>query len=48
LEELMDKAHSKVGIGAFEVAELARLKGLSPWTPFRLIVSKDYQPRRKH
>jgi hypothetical protein len=45
LDELMDKAHSKTGIGAFEVAELARLRGLSPWTPFRLIVSKDYQPR---
>ena len=47
LSEPMEKAHSKAGINAFELADLARLRGLSPWTPFRLIVSKDYQPRRK-
>jgi hypothetical protein len=47
LSELMEKAHSRTGINAFELADLARLKGLSPWTPFRLIVAKDYQPRRK-
>jgi hypothetical protein len=47
IAELLARAHSKTGIDPFSVAELARLRGLSPWTPFRLIVSKDYQPRRK-
>jgi hypothetical protein len=47
LAELMALAHSPKGIDPFFVAELARLRGLSPWTPFRLIVSKDYQPKRK-
>jgi hypothetical protein len=45
LAELMAKAHSPTGINAFELADLARLRGLSPWTPARLIMSKDYQPR---
>jgi hypothetical protein len=45
LSELMEKAYSRTGINAFELADLARLRGMSPWTPFRLIVSKDYQPR---
>lgn len=44
LNELMEKAHSRTGINAFELADLARLRGLSPWTPARLIMSKDYRP----
>jgi hypothetical protein len=45
IAELMAKAHSRTGINAFELADLARLRGLSPWTPARLIMSKDYHPR---
>jgi hypothetical protein len=48
LSELMDKAHSKTGIGAFELAELARLRNISPWSPARIIMAKDYQARGKH
>ena len=44
LEAPMEKAHSRAGINAFELATLAKLRGLSPWTPARLIMSKDYRP----
>jgi hypothetical protein len=39
LSELMAKAHSKGGIGPWEVAELAKLRGRSPWAPLRVILA---------
>ena len=39
LEFLMDKAHSRVGVTAFEVAEIAKLKGRSPWAPLAKILA---------
>jgi hypothetical protein len=39
LSELMDKAHSRGGINAWEIAELAKLRGISPWAPLRVILA---------
>jgi hypothetical protein len=47
LAVLMAKAHSREGIDAWEVAELAKLRNISPWSPLRIIIAKDCQPRRK-
>jgi hypothetical protein len=44
LSALMALAHSKGGINPWQLAELARLRGMSPWAPARLIMSKDYRP----
>ena len=38
LAELMAKAHSKVGVTAFEIAEIARARKISPWAPLRVIL----------
>jgi hypothetical protein len=37
---LMDRAHSRTGINAWEVAELAKLRGISPWAPLRVIIAQ--------
>jgi hypothetical protein len=41
LAELMAKAQSRTGITAWEVAELAKLRGISPWAPLRVIIAKE-------
>jgi hypothetical protein len=41
LSELMAKAHSRGGIDAWEIAELAKLRGISPWAPARVIMAKE-------
>jgi hypothetical protein len=41
LAELMALAHSRGGIGPWEVAELAKLRGISPWAPLRVILAKE-------
>jgi hypothetical protein len=41
LSELMALAHSRGGIGPWEVAELARLRGMSPWAPLSVIIAKE-------
>jgi hypothetical protein len=41
LSELMALAHSRGGIGPWEVAELAKLRGISPWAPLRVILAKE-------
>jgi hypothetical protein len=40
LEELMQKAHSRTGINAWEIAELAKLRNISPWAPARVIIAR--------
>jgi hypothetical protein len=39
LSTLMAKGHSKGGINAWEIAELAKLRGISPWAPLRVILA---------
>lgn len=39
IAELMALAHSRTGINAWEIAELAKLRGISPWAPIRVIVA---------
>jgi hypothetical protein len=39
LSELMAKAHSRGGINAWEIAELAKLRGRSPWAPLSVILA---------
>jgi hypothetical protein len=41
LKALMALAHSRGGIGPWEVAELAKLRGISPWAPLRVILAKE-------
>jgi hypothetical protein len=41
LSELMAKAHSRVGVTAWEVAEIAKLRGISAWAPLAKIIGKD-------
>jgi hypothetical protein len=36
----MAKAHSRKGIDAWEIAELAKLRGISPWVPLRVIIAE--------
>jgi hypothetical protein len=40
LEELMEKAHSRVGVNAFEIALIAKMRGISPWAPTRVILAR--------
>jgi hypothetical protein len=40
LAVLMAKAHSRGGIDAWEVAELAKLRGVSPWAPLAKIIAR--------
>ena len=44
LQELMTLAHSPRGIDAWGLAELAKLRGISPWAPARVIMAKE--PRK--
>ena len=44
LSELMAKAHSRGGVTAWEVAEIAKLRGISAWAPLSVIIAKD--PRK--
>jgi hypothetical protein len=37
----MAKAQSRGGIDAWEIAELAKLRGISPWAPLRVILAKE-------
>jgi len=37
----MALAHSRTGIDAWQVAELAKLRGISPWAPLRIILAKE-------
>jgi hypothetical protein len=39
LSELMEKAHSRGGVTAWEIAELAKLRGISPWAPLAKIIA---------
>jgi hypothetical protein len=41
IAELMALAHSRTGIDAWQVAELAKLRGISPWAPLRIILAKE-------
>jgi hypothetical protein len=41
LEELMALAHSPRGLDAWGLAELAKLRGISPWAPARVIMAKE-------
>jgi hypothetical protein len=41
---LMDKAHSRVGVTAWEIAEIARARGISAWAPMSVIIAKE--PRK--
>jgi hypothetical protein len=41
LSTLMAKAHSRGGIDAWEIAELAKLRGISPWAPLRVIIRQS-------
>jgi hypothetical protein len=40
LEELMEKAHSRVGVTAWETAEIARARNISPWAPLAKIIAR--------
>jgi hypothetical protein len=42
LSELMAKAHSRGGVTAWEIAEIAKLRGM--WAPLSVIIAKD--PRK--
>jgi hypothetical protein len=39
LASLMAKANSRVGITAWEIATIAKLRGISPWSPLRVILA---------
>jgi hypothetical protein len=41
---LMDKAHSRVGVTAWELAEIAKLRKISAWAPVSVIIAKE--PRK--
>jgi hypothetical protein len=40
LAELLDKAHSRGGVTSFEIAMIAKLKGISAWTPVAKIIAR--------
>jgi hypothetical protein len=40
LSVLMEKAHSRVGVNAFEIAEIAKLRGISAWAPVAKIIAR--------
>jgi hypothetical protein len=37
----MDKAHSRVGVNAFEIAEIARARNISAWAPVAKILARE-------
>jgi hypothetical protein len=37
---LLDKAHSRTGISSFEIAELAKLRGIDPSAPLKVIFAR--------
>jgi hypothetical protein len=41
LAELMALAHSRKGVTAWEIAEIAKLRGISPWAPLSVIIAKE-------
>jgi hypothetical protein len=41
LEELMARANSRGGVNAWEIAEIAKLRGVSPWAPLHVIIGKS-------
>jgi hypothetical protein len=41
LAELMAKAHSRGGVTAWEIAEIAKLRGISAWAPLSVIIAKE-------
>jgi hypothetical protein len=40
LAELLDKAHSRGGVTSFEIAMIAKLQGISAWTPVAKIIAR--------
>jgi hypothetical protein len=40
LSALMEKAHSKVGVNAFEIATIAKMRGISAWAPVAKIIAR--------
>jgi hypothetical protein len=41
LSFLMDKAHSRVGVTAWEIAEIARARNISAWAPVSKILARE-------
>jgi hypothetical protein len=41
LPSLMAKAHSRVGVTAWEIATIAKLRGISAWAPLSVILAKE-------
>ena len=41
IAELLAKGHSREGISAWDLATLAKLRGISPWAPVRVILAKE-------
>jgi hypothetical protein len=41
LKALLDKAHSRVGVTAWEIATIAKLRGISAWAPLRVIIARE-------
>jgi hypothetical protein len=42
LKALLDKAHSRVGVTAWEIALIAKRRGISPWAPLSVIIGKAH------
>jgi hypothetical protein len=40
LANLLDKAHSRVGVTAWEIATIAKMRGISAWAPVRVIIAR--------
>ena len=40
LEALLDKAHSRVGVTAWEIATIAKMRGISAWAPVSKIIAR--------
>jgi hypothetical protein len=40
LAALLDKAHSRVGVTSFEIALIAKMRGISAWAPVRVIIGR--------
>jgi hypothetical protein len=40
LEALLEKAHSRTGVNAFEIALIAKMRGISAWAPLRVIIAR--------
>jgi hypothetical protein len=41
LAELLDKAHSRAGVTSWEIATIAKLRGVSAWAPLEKIIGKE-------